>query len=96
MKGKENNSTKSHIDLLPLVFLLFLTITAIGSSRNYGMRYLLPLAPLASVWLSALAECRRTAWPRVAAALGLVGLVGAVAASHPYELTSFNMLAGVP
>jgi 4-amino-4-deoxy-L-arabinose transferase-like glycosyltransferase len=96
MRGKENNSTKSHIHLLPLVFLLFLTITAIGSSRNYGMRYLLPLAPLAIVWVSALAEGRRTAWPRIAAALGLIGLVAAVTASHPYELTYFNILAGGP
>ena len=89
-------STTSHIDLLPLVFLLFLTITAVGSSRNYGMRYLLPLAPLAIVWVSALAESRRTAWPRIAAALGLAGFVAAVAASHPYELTYFNVLAGGP
>ncbi len=89
-------SPKSHINLLPLVFLLFLTITAIGSSRNYGIRYLLPLAPLAIVWVSALAESGRMAWPRIAAALGLVGLVAAVAASHPYELTYFNILAGGP
>jgi 4-amino-4-deoxy-L-arabinose transferase-like glycosyltransferase len=88
--------TKSHIHLLPLVFLLFLTITAIGSSRNYGMRYLLPLAPLAIVWVSALADGRFTAWPRIAAALGLTSFVAAVAFSHPYELTYFNIMAGGP
>ena len=60
------------------------------------MRYLLPLAPLAIVWVSDLAEARRPLWPRVATALGLAGLVAAVAASHPYELTYFNILAGGP
>jgi 4-amino-4-deoxy-L-arabinose transferase-like glycosyltransferase len=93
---KEGPATNTHIHLLPLVFLLFLTITAVGSSRNYGMRYLLPLAPLAIVWVSALAEARQSAWPRIAAALGLAGLVAAVAVSHPYELTYFNILAGGP
>ena len=43
------------------------------------MRYLLPLAPLAIVWVSALAEIRRRVWPRIAAALGLAGFVAAVA-----------------
>jgi hypothetical protein len=88
--------TELHIHLLPLVFVLFLTITAVGSSRNYGMRYLLPMAPLAIVWVSALAECRSMAWPRIAAALGVASLVAAVAVSHPYELTYFNILAGGP
>ncbi len=88
------NVTNAHMHLVPLVFLLFLTITAIGSSRNYGIRYLLPLAPLAIVWVSALAEGRRTAWPRIATAVGLAGLAGAIVISHPYELTYFNMLAG--
>ena len=39
-----------------LVFFLYMVITAAGSSRNYGVRYLLPLAPLAIVWVSALAN----------------------------------------
>ena len=39
-----------------LIMVLFLAITALGSSRNYGLRYLLPLAPLAIVWVSGLAE----------------------------------------
>jgi len=82
--------------LLPVVFPLFLTITAIGSSRNYGIRYLLPLAPLAIVWVSALAADRRSNWPRIVAVLALVGYVTAAATSHPYELTYFNQLAGGP
>jgi hypothetical protein len=83
-------------NLLPVVFVLFLTITAIGSSRNYGVRYLLPLAPLAIVWVSGLAECRRAIGPRIAVAVGLAGLCAAVVGSHPYEITYFNLLAGGP
>jgi 4-amino-4-deoxy-L-arabinose transferase-like glycosyltransferase len=91
-----SNPTHSTTNLLPVVFVLFLTITAIGSSRNYGVRYLLPLAPLAIVWVSGLAECRRAIWPRIAVAIGLAGLCAAVAGSHPYELTYFNLLASGP
>jgi Dolichyl-phosphate-mannose-protein mannosyltransferase len=87
---------QTHINLIPLVFLLFLTITAVGSSRNYGVRYLLPMAPLAIVWVSALAEKRNRAWPQVAAAAGVAGLAVAIAGSHPHELTYFNILAGGP
>jgi len=88
--------TRSHIDLLPLVFLLFLAITAVGSSRNYGIRYLLPLAPLAIVWVSALAESRATALTRIAIAVGLAGGAFAIAGIHPHELTYFNVFAGGP
>lgn len=80
--------------LIPLVIGLFLVITAIGSSRNYGVRYLLPLAPLAIVWVSALAEGPR--WARRLAVLGVVGQAIAVAAIHPFELSYFNALAGGP
>jgi hypothetical protein len=57
---------------------------------------LLPLAPLAVVWISALAESRRRRLASVAIALGLGGYVVAVAGIHPYELTYFNELAGGP
>lgn len=87
---------ESLTNLIPIVFVLFLAMMAIGSSRNYGIRYLLPLAPLAIVWVSAVAESRRPIWPRCAVAVSLAGLVAAVAASHPYELTYFNLLAGGP
>ncbi len=83
-------------NLLPLVILLYLVVTALGSSRNYGVRYLLPLAPLAIVWLSALAECRGAILPRLAVAAGLAGGATALVGSHPYELTYFNALAGGP
>jgi Dolichyl-phosphate-mannose-protein mannosyltransferase len=88
--------------VLPLVFLLYMVITAIGSSRNYGIRYLLPLAPLAIVWISALSEQLHAKTPRVAflawcaVLAGLAGYVNAVTRTHPYELTYFNVLVGGP
>lgn len=81
---------------------LFLIVTALGSSRNYGLRYLLPLAPLAIVWVSRIARDQpvdsiRGAWGRsVVIALGLFGQAVAVAAVHPNELTYFHVLAGGP
>jgi hypothetical protein len=89
-------------EMLLQTMALFLAITAVGSSRNYGFRYLLPLAPLAIIWISSLAErieSRRTigwSWHGWLVALGLVGQVWAIASVHPYELTYFNMIAGGP
>ena len=42
----------------PLAIAAFLAIAMFASKRNYGVRYLLPMAPLAIVWISALAERR--------------------------------------
>ena len=87
---------------LPLAIGLFLAITAIGSTRNYGSRYLLPLAPLAIVWISRIAQDVPdksgivAAWPRWLIGLALAGQAAAIAAVHPYELTYFNVLAGGP
>lgn len=80
--------------VLPTTLALFLAITAAGSSRNYGVRYLLPLAPLAIVWVSALAE--GGPWARTLAGVGLLGQALAVASIHPHELTYFNRAAGGP
>ncbi len=80
--------------ILPIAIAFFLAITAVGSSRNYGVRYLLPIAPLAIVWVSALAEGGLTA--RRLAAVGLIGQAAAVASIHPHELSYFNALAGGP
>lgn len=78
---------------LPILFVLgFLAVTALGSSRNYGVRYLLPIAPAGLVWLSGLALASRRA--QAVTVVGLVGLILATAAAHPYELTFFNSLAG--
>ncbi len=88
--------------LLPLVIGLFLAITAVGSSRNYGLRYLLPLAPLAIVWISRLAAEVPSRpgilvpWQVWLIGLGLAGQAMAVVAVHPFELTYFNVLAGGP
>jgi hypothetical protein len=80
--------------LLPATIALFLGITALGSARNYGLRYVLPLAPLAIVWVSALAAGGKSA--RWIAAIGVLGQAVAVASIHPYELSYFNALAGGP
>jgi 4-amino-4-deoxy-L-arabinose transferase-like glycosyltransferase len=80
--------------MLPAIIAIYLVITAAGSSRNYGLRYILPLAPVAMVWVSGLAEGDR--WMRWLAALGLLGQAIAVASIHPYELSYFNELCGGP
>jgi len=80
--------------VLPSIMLIFLAATSLGSQRNYGIRYLLPLAPLAIVWVSALAEGGK--WARTLACVGVVGQALAVAAIHPHELSYFNVLAGGP
>jgi hypothetical protein len=88
-------------DILPLTIGIFLTVATIGSSRNYGVRYLLPLAPLAIIWVSRLAE-RTTmtgsfpTWQRAVVVICLAGQAFAVAKIHPHELTYFNALAGGP
>jgi 4-amino-4-deoxy-L-arabinose transferase-like glycosyltransferase len=85
-------------DRMPLqAMLLFFAIASIGSSRNYGVRYLLPMAPLAIVWLSRLAAdgALGSRAARVAAlSLGLLGQAVAVASVYPDQLTYFNVLAG--
>lgn len=75
-----------------VVAVLFLVAASLGSSRNFGFRYLLPVAPLAIVWISGLARAGRIG--RSIAVLGLVGQALAVVGSHPYEITYFNELAG--
>jgi hypothetical protein len=80
--------------MLPLVIVVFLGVVAAFSGRNYGVRYLLPLAPLALVWVSALAE-RGARWCAFAW-LGVLGQALAVGSVHPHELTYFNAIAGGP
>jgi hypothetical protein len=77
-----------------VTIMIFLAIACIGSKRNFGIRYLLPVAPLAIVWISALGEKGR--WPRRIAVIGLLGQATAIAMIHPYELTYFNALGGGP
>jgi hypothetical protein len=80
--------------LLPLAIALFVAAASLCSTRNYGVRYLLPVAPLAIVWVSALAEGGR--WARAVAYVGLLAQALAVASVHPHELSYFNVLAGGP
>jgi 4-amino-4-deoxy-L-arabinose transferase-like glycosyltransferase len=80
--------------MLPATMGLFLAATAAGSSRNYGLRYVLPLVPLAIVWVSGLAE--GGPWARRLAGIGLLGQALAVVSIHPFELSYFNELAGGP
>ena len=80
--------------VLPAFAFAFLLVAILGSKRNYGVRYLLPMAVPAVVWASALAEGGR--WWRRIAAVGLVGMAAAVASIHPHELTFFNRAAGGP
>jgi 4-amino-4-deoxy-L-arabinose transferase-like glycosyltransferase len=88
--------------ILPLAMALFLTVAALGSTRNYGFRYLLPLAPLAIIWASRLGErprrTRRLAlgWRAWIVGIGLAGQAIAVASVYPHELTYFNSLGGGP
>jgi hypothetical protein len=74
--------------------LATIAIVSIGSSRNYGYRYLLFLAPAAIVWISALARAGRAGL--VAASIGLAGQAIAVASCHPYPLTYFPLYVGGP
>jgi hypothetical protein len=102
IEEREREGNRRRDQLLPLTIVLFLLITAIGSSRNYGLRYLLPLAPLAIIWVSRLAEGVQeragwsAVWPRLFVGLGLAGQAAALASIHPFELTYFNELAGGP
>lgn len=80
--------------LLPAVAVAFVAFASLGSTRNLGVRYMLPVAPLAIVWISALAEQRK--WLSRLAWGGLAAQAIAVASIHPYELSYFNVLAGGP
>jgi hypothetical protein len=80
--------------VLPVILVSFLVVAMLGSKRNYGFRYLLPMAVPAIVWVSALAEGGR--WSRLLSLIGLAGMAVSVAAIHPHELSYFNELAGGP
>ena len=80
--------------MLPVIIVAFLLAAMLGSKRNYGYRYLLPLAVPAIVWTSAIAEGgQRWRW---LATVGLAGMAYAVGSSHPHELSYFNELVGGP
>ncbi len=95
-------TSAGHETMLLMIMAMFLTITALASSRNFGVRYLFPIAPVAIVWVSGLAESVRISslgMRRLAAAFAVVGILGqatAIVSIHPYELSYFNQLAGGP
>jgi hypothetical protein len=99
-RREERDEMPTRDEILPLTIGLFLAMTSIGSTRNYGFRYLLPLAPLAIIFVSRLAEDASGAtatapgWQAWVIGFGLAGQALAVVSVHPHELTYFNELAG--
>ena len=80
--------------VLPVFLLSFLFISMMGSKRNYGYRYLLPMETPAIVWASCLASgSRLSKW---FAGAGLAGMAVSLALIHPHELAYFNEVAGGP
>ena len=75
--------------MMPQAIAIFLILTALGSTRNFGVRYLLLMSPVAIVWISGLAAGGRV-WKFIAVA-GVIGQAGAVATSHPHELSYFPL-----
>ena len=79
--------------LIPAVSIIFLAVACAGSKRNYGFRYLLPVAPMMIVWLSGLV---RTIHGRMAAVMIVISLALNTFRTHPWELTYFNEFVGGP
>ncbi|MFM7318041.1 MAG: ArnT family glycosyltransferase [bacterium] len=79
------------LELIPFVCLVFLVLACAGSKRNYGFRYLLPLAPMMMVWFSSLFDGKRRA---VWGLLAVVALAIETSATYPYPLVFFNRMAG--
>ncbi len=87
--------TRNGAMLLAVCSLGLLAIVTLASSRNYGIRYLLPIWPPMLVWVAALAESP-TRWVRGGLVLGIVGLGIATASTQPHPLSFFNGLVGGP
>ena len=78
--------------LITIVPLLFCVIASLGSTRNYGFRYLLLVTSPAIVWLSGVASIR--GWPRWLGLLATLLLGLTTLANQPHFLSYFNELAG--
>jgi hypothetical protein len=88
-----NDKQLSTNRLIPLVILLFIVIACAASKRNYGLRYLLPLSPMAIVWVSGIIlQTRGKTIATIMVSLLLISVIK----SHPYEITYFNELVGGP
>lgn len=79
------------LELIPFVCLLFLLLACAGSKRNYGFRYLLPLAPMMLVWVSSLIEGLRRP---ICGILIVLALGIEISDSYPYPLVFFNRATG--
>ncbi|WP_165066005.1 glycosyltransferase family 39 protein [Paludisphaera rhizosphaerae] len=99
MSGWRRSLTQAPDRMLLQSALLFFAIASAGSSRNYGVRYLLPVAPLAVMWLSGLVRGEERGRPsrligRAVIVVGLLGQAAAVISVQPNPLTYFNVFAG--
>jgi Dolichyl-phosphate-mannose-protein mannosyltransferase len=92
MRGQSRPGNRQWI--LPVILAAFLLAAMVGSKRNYGFRYLLPMATPAIVWVSALAEGGRRS--RGFAVVGLAGMAFAIGSIHPHEMSYFNEAVGGP
>lgn len=79
--------------VIAAVITIFIIIACIASKRNYGLRYLLPLAPMAIVMMAGIV---RQPFGRSVATAVTALLAITVVRAHPYELTYFNALVGGP
>jgi hypothetical protein len=82
---------RNGVDLIPTVLFVFLLLACVGSKRNYGFRYMLPMAPMTLVWISSL--FRSTWFSRLALPLVFL-LLAELLTAFPYPLVFFNQLAG--
>ena len=80
--------------MLQIIPVVFLGLAMMGSTRNYGVRYLLLVAPPTIVWLSALATAR--GWPKILGWIGVGLLATTTFNNQPNSLSYFNELAGGP
>ncbi len=86
-RGRKHNDI-----MLWLIPLLFVVIASVGSGRNYGVRYVLPVAPLFIIWLSGVMT--GPIWARALAWLVLAATYASTFLVHPHELTYFNEFVG--
>ena len=82
-----------HECFLPLTSFLFLAVACVMSKRNYGFRYLLPLAPVMIVWLAGFVQSR---CGRIVAVVLISSLALNIIRVHPWELSYFNESVGSP
>lgn len=88
---KDSKTSKNW--LLPFSSLIFLALACLMSKRNYGFRYLLPLAPVMIVWLAGIVTSKPG---QILATLMTLAMLFTQFQTHPWELTYFNSFVGSP